>query len=90
MATERRYTMARLNNRVKAREDCLRILRDKIQEIGATAPGWPVEILLAAYTHLIDGAPAEIVNPFSTVDAWDRGIIWSPGCTTESQSRWKH
>jgi hypothetical protein len=81
--------MARLSTRQQARENALKIFRDRIQQIGMSTPGWGVEILLAAYTHLIDGAPVEIINPFSTVDAWDRGIIWTPGCTTESVSRWK-
>jgi hypothetical protein len=81
--------MARLISRVNARSAALKIIRDKIDEIGANTPGWPVEILLAAYTHLIDGAPIEIQNEFSTVAAWDRGIIWTPGCATESNQRWK-
>ena len=87
MASERRYQMERLTTRIKAREQALKIIRDRIQEIGATTPGWGVEILLAAYTYLIDGAPVEIINPFSTVEEWSNGIVWTPGMTDLSMSR---
>lgn len=54
------------------------IMRYLIEEVGYNSPGWGVDILINAYSHIVNVPKA---TTFSTVDYWYRGMprLLTPG-----------